>query len=173
MRHAIIRVLSGILPCVSLYTLSSTVAWADDWGCQVLLCLSNPGSPTEYAECRPPIERLWSHLAKGHSFPICSSVGFIASKPRYEPYYCDTGFGLVMRSVDRGRGGIGCVSTEAKVVSSQKCRRDDGGQATGQWDFEEGKRVCKAFVTKRPNVRDQPRYVDVTIDGVGRQRVWF
>ncbi|MCK4207326.1 hypothetical protein J3U99_21425 [Brucella pituitosa] len=173
MKHAVIRVLSGGLLCVSLYTFSSSVARADDWGCQVLLCLSNPGSPTEYVECRPPIERLWSHLAKGRSFPICSGVGFTASKPRYEPYYCDTGFRLVTRSGDRGRNEVGCVSTEAKVVSNQMCRRDDSGGATGRWYFEEGQRVCKAFITKRPNVREQPRYVDVTIDGAGRQRVWF
>ncbi|MES4992424.1 hypothetical protein ACTJJ7_11265 [Phyllobacterium sp. 22229] len=173
MKHAVIRTLSSVVLSVSLYTFSSSVARANDWGCQVLLCLSNPGSPTEYAECRPPIERLWSHLAKGRSFPICSGVGFTASKPRYEPYYCDSGFRLVTRSGDRGRSEVGCVSTEAKAVSSQMCRRDDSGGGTGLWYVEEGKRVCKAFVTKRPNVREQPRYVDVTIDGAGRQRVWF
>lgn len=173
MRHAVIRVLSGVLICVPLYTFSSSVARTDDWGCQVLLCLSNPGSPTEYAECRSPIERLWSHLAKGRTFPICIGIGFTASRPRNEPYYCDTGFRLVTRSGDRGRNEVGCVSTEARVVSSQMCRRDDNGGPTGQWYFEEGRRVCRAFVTTRLNVREQPRYVDVTIDGAGRQRVWF
>lgn len=173
MRHAVIRVLSGVLLCVPLYTFSSSVARTDDWGCQVLLCLSNPGSPTEYAECRPPIKRLWSHLAKGRSFPICSAVGFTASQPRYEPYYCDTEFRLVTRSDVRGHSEAGCVSTEPKVVSNQMCRSDHSNVATGQWYFEDAKRVCKAFVAKRPNVREQPRYVDVTIDGAGRQRVWF
>jgi hypothetical protein len=47
-------------------------ARADDWGCQVLLCLSNPGGPTEFAECRPPIERLWRHLRRGRPFPNCA-----------------------------------------------------------------------------------------------------
>lgn len=173
MKHAVIGVLSGVLLCVPLYTFSSTVARSDDWGCQVLLCLANPGSPTEYAECRPPIERLWSHLAEGRSFPICSGVGYMASKPRYEPYYCDNGFRLITRSGDRGRSEVGCVSTQARVVSSQVCSRDDNGAGTGQWYLEEGKRFCKAFVTKRPNVREKPRFVDVTIDGAGRQRVWF
>lgn len=53
------------------------------------------------------------------------------------------------------------------------CSYRDNGGATGSWHFEDGKRVCKALVTQRPHVREQPRYVDVAIDGAGRQRVWF
>jgi hypothetical protein len=178
MKNIIVRATSAILLCVPAYTFSSSIARADDWGCQVLLCLSNPGGPTQYAECRPPIERLWSHLAKGRSFPICSGVGFTASKPRHEPYYCDAGFRLVTRDVDRGRDEVGCVSTEPKVVSTDLCRNENRGgqpgtQGSGRWHFEDGRRVCKALVTARPHVREQPRYVDVTIDGAGRQRVWF
>ncbi len=172
MKNAVIRALSAFLLCVPLYTFSSSIARADDWGCQVLLCLSNPGGATQYAECRPPIERLWSHLAKGRSFPICSGVGFSTTKPRYEPYYCDAGFRLVTRSGDR-RNEVGCVSTEPKVVDSAMCSYRDNGATTGSWHFEDGKRVCKALVTQRPHVREQPRYVDVAIDGAGRQRVWF
>ncbi|MEO4002102.1 hypothetical protein [Mesorhizobium sp. CAU 1732] len=173
MKNAAIRALSGVLLCVSLYTFSSSVARSDDWGCQVLLCLSNPGGATEFAECRPPIERLWSHLAKGRSFPICSGVGFTTTRPRYEPYYCDAGFRLVTKKGDRGRSEVGCVSTEPVVVSNEACRHDESGAMTGSWHVENGTRVCKAFVTARPHVREQPRYVDVTIDGAGRQRVWF
>jgi hypothetical protein len=47
------------------------VAYADDWGCQVLLCLSNPGGPEQYSACVPPIERLWSALRHGDPFPTC------------------------------------------------------------------------------------------------------
>ena len=47
------------------------VAHADDWGCQVLLCLSNPGGPEQYGACVPPIERLWSALRHGDPFPTC------------------------------------------------------------------------------------------------------
>ena len=173
MKNAVIRALSGVLLCVSLYTFSSSLARGDDWGCQVLLCLSNPGGATEFAECRPPIERLWSHLAKGRSFPICSGVGFTASRPGYEPYYCDAGYRLVTRASDHARNEVGCVSTEPQIVSSQMCMHDDGGGTSGRWSVEDGKRVCKAFVAARPNIRSQPRYVDVTIEGLGRQRVWF
>lgn len=47
------------------------MARADDWGCQVILCLSNPGGPEQYAECVPPIERLWTALRHGDPFPTC------------------------------------------------------------------------------------------------------
>ncbi|EIF29035.1 hypothetical protein BCh11DRAFT_04467 [Burkholderia sp. Ch1-1] len=46
-------------------------AHADDWGCQVILCLSNPGGPEQYGECVPPIERLWAALRHGDPFPTC------------------------------------------------------------------------------------------------------
>jgi hypothetical protein len=46
-------------------------AHADDWGCQVILCLSNPGGPERYGECFPPIERLWAALRHGDPFPTC------------------------------------------------------------------------------------------------------
>lgn len=178
MKNNIVRATSAILLSFSVYTFSSSIAHGDDWGCQVLLCLSNPGGATQYAECQPPIHRLWSHLAKGRSFPICSGVGFTTTKPRYEPYYCDAGFRLVSRNGDRGRNEVGCVSTEPRAVSTDLCGSNGSGgrsgtQGSGRWHFEDGKRVCKALVTARPQIREQPRYVDVTIDGAGRQRVWF
>ena len=48
------------------------LAHADEWGCQVLLCLSNPNGPTAVKECEPPIQKLWIELAKPHhTFPSC------------------------------------------------------------------------------------------------------
>jgi len=46
-------------------------AHADDWGCQVILCLSNPGGPEQYGECVPPVEKLWAALRHGDPFPTC------------------------------------------------------------------------------------------------------
>lgn len=51
------------------------VAMADDWGCEVLLCLSNPKGPTAVAQCVPPIKKLWRALAKGKPFPTCFMGG--------------------------------------------------------------------------------------------------
>lgn len=69
------------------------VAHADDWGCQVLLCLSNPGGPEQYSECVPPIEKLWSALRHGDPFPTCDfgaggSQGTFATNTFASGGYC-------------------------------------------------------------------------------------
>lgn len=58
-------------------------ALASDWGCQVVLCLATPGSPTQYAECVPPITKLWNALAMGGSFPTCTGVGISTKKAKH------------------------------------------------------------------------------------------
>jgi hypothetical protein len=54
-----------------------TPAQADDYGCQVLLCLANPAGPMAVSECVPPIDRLFSEMARLHppAFPTCDFVG--------------------------------------------------------------------------------------------------
>ena len=64
-------------PLVCGLAVSASVAvpaQAQDWGCQVLLCLANPGGPTQYAECVPPISRLWDALRRGNAFPSCNGA---------------------------------------------------------------------------------------------------
>ncbi|WP_028221018.1 hypothetical protein [Paraburkholderia oxyphila] len=73
--------------------LAPCVARADDWGCQVLLCLSNPGGPEQYGACVPPIERLWSALRHGDPFPTCDfgaggSHGTFATNTFASDAYC-------------------------------------------------------------------------------------
>lgn len=51
-------------------------AHASDYGCRVLLCLSNPGGPMQYSECVPPITKLYSDLRRGKPMPTCPEVGF-------------------------------------------------------------------------------------------------
>jgi hypothetical protein len=58
-------------------------AYASDWGCQVVLCLATPGSPTTYAACVPPITKLWQELALGHGFPTCIGVGIAAKSVKH------------------------------------------------------------------------------------------
>lgn len=77
---------------LALLTLTSIAARASDWGCEVLLCLSNPGGPTEYSQCRPPIERLWDHLKHGGGMPSCSMAGSSESGGSWAKLdYIDTG----------------------------------------------------------------------------------
>lgn len=49
-------------------------AFASDWGCQVLLCLSNPAGPMAVSECKPPIKKLYKRLVQGKPFPSCTFV---------------------------------------------------------------------------------------------------
>jgi hypothetical protein len=69
------------------------LAHADDWGCQVILCLSNPGGPEQFSECVPPIEKLWNALRHGDPFPTCDfgaggSQGTSASNTFASAAYC-------------------------------------------------------------------------------------
>jgi hypothetical protein len=56
---------------VAMFQVSSGARAEDLWGCEVLLCLSNPSGPTAVPECVPPITRLWDHLRHGGAFPSC------------------------------------------------------------------------------------------------------
>lgn len=61
---------------LALSTLGAPRAEASEWGCKVLLCLASPNSPTEFAECRPPIEKLYDCLKDPDcGFPSCSMAG--------------------------------------------------------------------------------------------------
>ena len=179
MKRLFFRTVIAALGFGSLYLSSGQSARADDWGCQVILCLSNPGGPTEFAECRPPIQKLWRWLAKGRSFPTCSGVGFQSSRPRYEPLYCNEGYRLTGGYGPRGQDAT-CVSTSMQVVDDALCRRDrDGGRgsdasiSSARWQWDNGRQQCMAYIISRPLIREKPRYIDVTIEGVGKQRVWF
>ncbi|KQN90823.1 hypothetical protein ASE90_16615 [Sphingomonas sp. Leaf67] len=56
---------------------------ASAWGCQVILCLATPGSPTKYAACVPPITKLWNALALGRGFPTCAGIGIKTKKAKH------------------------------------------------------------------------------------------
>ena len=88
----ILRKKTLAMPLMVIAMSLSKTAYADDWGCQVLLCLSDPRGPTTEAECKPPIHKLWRHLAKGKAFPSCALSGNADTgegsyaKQVYEPY---------------------------------------------------------------------------------------
>lgn len=51
---------------------AATPAVADDlWGCEVMLCLANPGGWSAIPACHPPMDRLRQHLARKRPFPSC------------------------------------------------------------------------------------------------------
>lgn len=179
MRSSLIRTIVAASSLASFYLVFDSKARADEWGCQVILCLSNPGGATQYAECRPPVQKLWRWVAKGHSFPTCSGVGFQSSRPGYDPYYCNEDYTLTSSFGSGGRVAT-CVSTSLRPVDRRFCsfaRDDNGGDYSSvlspRWQRQGGRLQCMAKITSRPNVREQPHFIDVTIDGVGKQRVWY
>ena len=66
------RAIFGMAMLALATALPSAPAAANDLGCQVLLCLSNPGGATQYAQCVSPMTKLWQRLATGGAFPGCS-----------------------------------------------------------------------------------------------------
>lgn len=129
--------------------LSASASRADDWGCTVLLCLANPGGPTQYAACVPPVTRLWSQLKRGGAFPTCSGKGSSGSPIGHDPYEpCQDGY--VLRELGRdGKSQPACVSS--KPV--RDCDRADD--------------ACQPHDVQAVRHRAQPNFIDVTgADGV-------
>lgn len=67
------RVFQGLLLA---FILSSSAVKADDWGCEVVMCLANPAGPMAASACVPPITRLFAALSKKKPdpFPSCESA---------------------------------------------------------------------------------------------------
>lgn len=154
MRSSLIKAIVAASSLASSYLVFDSKARADEWGCQVILCISNPAGATQYAECRPPINKLWRWLAKGRSFPTCSGVRFKArglatiritamrairsparsARGHVSPHACRPLSGpLTSVSVHPG-----AMTTAAITVPC--CRRDGKGRAAG----------CSAWPRLRP-----------------------
>ena len=151
---------------------SPQIALADDWGCEVLLCLATPQGPTHYAECRAPIERLWSHLAKGKRFPTCSGIGFQASKPVYEPYFCDEGYRLEKGGHDFHADYV-CRWSASRYPPGLACAKERNWQSRPGWGDRAVSTGCAEQLSKPPHRRGKANYIDLILEGVGQQRIWF
>lgn len=144
-----VQMIKPALLAAGFIGLSVSVARADDWGCTILLCLANPGGPTQYAACVPPVTRLWSHLKRGGTFPTCSGAGSSTSPIGYDPYEpCEDGY--VLREL--GRDG----ASQPACVSSKPVRYCDGADE-----------ACQPHDVQAVRHRAQPNFIDVTgADGV-------
>ena len=69
---------------IALLLLSANVgeSRADDEGCTVLLCLSNPAGWSAVAECVAPVQRALKAMAKGRAPQCTFSSGAGGSKPQ-------------------------------------------------------------------------------------------
>lgn len=73
-RDPVQQVDTSVLPPEYQQVANTQMSDDDTWACEVALCMANPDGPTAVAECVKPIEKLYKHLAKGHSFPKCPFV---------------------------------------------------------------------------------------------------
>lgn len=147
----------------------SGTAIASEWGCQVVLCLSNPGGPTQFKECVKPIEKLWESLAKGKPFPTCEEGGISMSKIGYEPYEaCPADFYLTNITTHEE------YKDHGRVLHTAVCRhRTQTVKVACDWDDKGGvNRVCEIPYDTPARLRDKPNYIDISYNG-GSFRTWF
>lgn len=151
-----------------LFFFMGGTAYASDWGCQVVLCLSNPGGPTQFKECVEPIKKLWEALAKGKPFPTCEEGGISMSKIGYERYEeCPADFRLTDVTTweeykDHGRKVTTSVCRHLTKKITVPCREDD--KVIG--------RSCEVPYDIPARERDKPNYIDISYQG-GGFRTWF
>ena len=136
------------------------LSYADDWGCQVLLCLSDPRGPKTESQCHPPIDRLFSERRKRNfRFPTCdmasSSNGQSYARmgsDNFDP--CPSGYQLVRMEDDNGR------------VVDGVCR----GALIGYRQGSEGEQI-PIYDNKPARFYANPTYFDIYIDNKPYQRV--
>lgn len=85
------RILAIITVFTAIAAAGAAPAAADEFGCKVLLCVSNPGGPRQFAECEPIINSLENMLKDHKPWPTCEEA---SSSYGYEPYYsCEEAYG--------------------------------------------------------------------------------
>lgn len=106
-------------------------ARADDWGCEVLLCLSNPAGPMAVAQCVPPIQRLYRAIFKWRPdpFPTClmsngqdSSSGGNYAHVAPASYYdaCPAGTSALSSDVYAAKGRAATPAEQARMPAFRR-----------------------------------------------------
>lgn len=160
-------------------------AFADDYGCKVLLCLADPRGPMTEAECRPPIRQLFRDLARGRGFPTCvmaSGPGGRSYASQGYSYYdsCPAGTTELAQGEQAVRdarrwyyeesevyygigNGQGVERSYENGLPNKVCvGRRVGDGTVGRGDGQYSVSVYDRIVTMAP--AQTPRYIDVFID---------
>lgn len=156
------------------------LANADNWACEVALCISNPAGPMAVSECVPPITKLYHHLERGGSFPLCQSADGHVNFTRYGLEWqedCPEGTQTVYRRDDRkhgwGRRSRYCQQF-VPMSSGRPYRfgRNRDYDASYEVRIVDGERVYGKVVTTRAPRRAKPRYLEYVANGDTR-RIWW
>jgi len=182
---------AAALTVVSL--LASMPASASDYGCRVLMCLSNPAGPTAVAMCIPPITQLWRDLARlpPQPFPTCDEARpaiAVQNETWYDP--CPAGttalddgiYAVQQGAPDPAPAYLGIGEGDnlrpgdenGPVLGSKVCVGRAVGQVTVQVGFGENSFFVMANVYDRMAILDpatSPRVIDVFLNNALYRRV--
>jgi len=166
--------ITGAAISISLLTAFSQNAIADEWGCEVILCLANPGGPMQYKECVKPVKKLYRHLAKGKSFPKCSGAGYSVSRPVYEPYSCEIGELTYGHNPRNGRRVATCQTTKLVERPLNECS-DIRGSGRGKEGIRGGEHnpKCYRYEQSPPIAHEKPNRITVNITGQQSQTIRY
>jgi hypothetical protein len=91
----------------AVFAISHTpAAYADETGCKIVLCLSNPGGAKQYAECHEPISVLESSIKKHKPWPKCNEAN---ASYHYDPFIaCEESYGEGYQPHGLEYGGTVC-----------------------------------------------------------------
>lgn len=160
----------------------------DRWGCEILLCMSNPAGPKAVAECVPPIDRLYREMHKKHfKWPHCPQAGagnYV--RPVRDPYdpcgaagLADAPVGWIAEGRDRNRltqarryNAAGAYDAETGSWGAKACVQAPAvgryytTHCTGSWPDEECRRIPVTLYSRVEWMPQKaPTAFDVYIDG--------
>lgn len=180
-------------PCLLI---AMQAASASDYGCKVLLCLSNPAGPRAVSECVPPINQLFRDLARGRDFPSCD----LASAPDvrggrswaqqgvsyYDPcpegttalaggtYAIQRGTATLYTGIGEGDGLRPSSGESFSPMPGKVCVGNRVGDASVSMGSGESLSAVAAEVYERAvtlDAQDSPRTIDVFVDSTLYRRV--
>jgi len=165
---------------------SVSSAQADNWACEIALCLSNPAGPMAVSQCVPPIKKLYKHLAKGKSFPLCQSANDSVRFTRYgKDHYedCPTGAKTIYHSgSDRGsRDRKFCElftpihgSVRGSIGRSRDDRDSNRYNDRPYYDVRtiNGQKIYGKVEFHEPPRRLRPNYLEYVVQG-NTNRIWW
>jgi hypothetical protein len=177
------KYLLTLIASMAFAGLAVTPAYADEWGCEVLLCAASSDPSWRGVEsCQPPMERLISAMKKpGFSWPICPEGG--AGEPGYERYSeCQSGWTPTSGDDDRGtnsRGGQSrCMRRVNQCNGGHFFGSSDGGSRQTTTDgvtrVYNSSNSCSFTEYKARPLRNDPHYFDIKDETTGQSsRFWF
>lgn len=177
---------------------STSPVKADDWGCEVIMCLANPAGPMAASACIPPITRLFAALSKKKPdpFPTCESAnGAAAAKQGYNYFdACPSG----TQALEVGASAIQIApAVYAQLASAAALNWSNVKEGIGEGDGASSDSVGKVCVGRAlglvslPNDNAEwftvaayeqvltldrassPRYIDVLLNNKPFTRVRF